>query len=185
MKELEGVSYQVSEVKKGERSKKAPLPFTTSTLQQEASKALNFSTQKTMRLAQQLYEGVDIKGQGTVGTDYLPAYRFYPYLGRSRCHGSRSFIGEHYGENYVAVQESKQKENKNVQDAHEAIRPTDVSRTPAIVKESLARDQFRLYQLIWKRFAASRMQPAVYETTSVKISGGEYLFTVAASKIKL
>ena len=97
---------------------------------------------------------------------------------------ARSFIGEHYGESYVAVRESKQKEGKNIQDAHEAIRPTDVSRMPALVKESLSRDQFRLYQLIWKRFVASRMQPAIYETTSVKISGGEYLFTVAASKIK-
>ena len=183
MKELEGVSYQVSEVKKGERSKKAPLPFTTSTLQQEASKALNFSTQKTMRLAQQLYEGVDIKGQGTVALiSYLRTDS--TRISEEADAMARSFIGEHYGENYVAVQESKQKENKNVQDAHEAIRPTDVSRMPAIVKESLSRDQFRLYQLIWKRFVASRMQPAVYETTSVKISGGEYLFTVAASKIK-
>ena len=183
MKELEGVSYQVSEVKKGERSKKAPLPFTTSTLQQEASKALNFSTQKTMRLAQQLYEGVDIKGQGTVALiSYLRTDS--TRISEEADAMARSFIGEHYGENYVAVQESKQKENKNVQDAHEAIRPTDVSRMPAIVKESLSRDKFRLYQLIWKRFVASRMQPAVYETTSVKISGGEYLFTVAASKIK-
>lgn len=183
MKELEGVSYQVSEVKKGERSKKAPLPFTTSTLQQEASKALNFSTQKTMRLAQQLYEGVDIKGQGTVALiSYLRTDS--TRISEEADAMARSFIGEHYGENYVAAQESKQKENKNVQDAHEAIRPTDVSRMPAIVKESLSRDQFRLYQLIWKRFVASRMQPAVYETTSVKISGGEYLFTVAASKIK-
>ena len=183
MKELEGVSYQVSEVKKGERSKKAPRPFTTSTLQQEASKALNFSTQKTMRLAQQLYEGVDIKGQGTVALiSYLRTDS--TRISEEADAMARSFIGEHYGENYVAVQESKQKENKNVQDAHEAIRPTDVSRMPAIVKESLSRDQFRLYQLIWKRFVASRMQPAVYETTSVKISGGEYLFTVAASKIK-
>ena len=180
MEELEGVSYQV---KKGERSKKAPLPFTTSTLQQEASKALNFSTQKTMRLAQQLYEGVDIKGQGTVALiSYLRTDS--TRISEEADAMARSFIGEHYGENYVAVQESKQKENKNVQDAHEAIRPTDVSRMPAIVKESLSRDQFRLYQLIWKRFVASRMQPAVYETTSVKISGGEYLFTVAASKIK-
>ena len=179
MEELKGVSYQVSEVKKGERGKKAPLPFTTSTLQQEASKALNFSTQKTMRLAQQLYEGVDIKGQGTVAlrTDSTRISEEADAM-------ARSFIGEHYGESYVAVRESKQKEGKNIQDAHEAIRPTDVSRMPALVKESLSRDQFRLYQLIWKRFVASRMQPAIYETTSVKISGGEYLFTVAASKIK-
>ena len=183
MEELNGVSYQVSEVKKGERGKKAPLPFTTSTLQQEASKALNFSTQKTMRLAQQLYEGVDIKGQGTVALiSYLRTDS--TRISEEADAMARSFIGEHYGESYVAVRESKQKEGKNIQDAHEAIRPTDVSRMPALVKESLSRDQFRLYQLIWKRFVASRMQPAIYETTSVKISGGEYLFTVAASKIK-
>ena len=182
MEELKGVSYQVSEVKKGERGKKAPLPFTTSTLQQEASKALNFSTQKTMRLAQQLYEGVDIKGQGTVALiSYLRTDS--TRISEEADAMARSFIGEHYGESYVAVRESKQKEGKNIQDAHEAIRPTDVSRMPALVKESLSRDQFRLYQLIWKRFVASRMQPAIYETTSVKISGGEYLFTVAASKI--
>ena len=183
MEELKGVSYQVSEVKKGERGKKAPLPFTTSTLQQEASKALNFSTQKTMRLAQQLYEGVDIKGQGTVALiSYLRTDS--TRISEEADAMARSFIGEHYGESYVAVRESKQKDGKNIQDAHEAIRPTDVSRMPALVKESLSRDQFRLYQLIWKRFVASRMQPAIYETTSVKISGGEYLFTVAASKIK-
>ena len=181
MEELKGVSYQVSEVKKGERAPK--LPFTTSTLQQEASKALNFSTQKTMRLAQQLYEGVDIKGQGTVALiSYLRTDS--TRISEEADAMARSFIGEHYGESYVAVRESKQKEGKNIQDAHEAIRPTDVSRMPALVKESLSRDQFRLYQLIWKRFVASRMQPAIYETTSVKISGGEYLFTVAASKIK-
>ena len=182
MEELKGVSYQVSEVKKGERGKKAPLPFTTSTLQQEASKALNFSTQKTMRLAQQLYEGVDIKGQGTVALiSYLRTDS--TRISEEADAMARSFIGEHYGESYVAVRESKQKEGKNIQDAHEAIRPTDVSRMPALVKESLSRDQFRLYQLIWKRFTASRMAAARYETTSVKIGAGEYTFTVAASKV--
>ena len=90
---------------------------------------------------------------------------------------------EQYGKAYVADSEKKQDSSKKVQDAHEAIRPTDISRTPVMIKESLSRDQFRLYQLIWKRFAASRMKPAVYETTSVKISGGKYLFTVAASKV--
>ena len=167
MEELKGVSYQVSEVKKGERGKKAPLPFTTSTLQQEASKALNFSTQKTMRLAQQLYEGVDIKGQGTVALiSYLRTDS--TRISEEADAMARSFIGEHYGESYVAVRESKQKEGKNIQDAHEAIRPTDVSRMPALVKESLSRDQFRLYQLIWKRFVASRMQPAEWLLQNTK-----------------
>ena len=114
MEELKGVSYQVSEVKKGERGKKAPLPFTTSTLQQEASKALNFSTQKTMRLAQQLYEGVDIKGQGTVALiSYLRTDS--TRISEEADAMARSFIGEHYGESYVAVRESKQKEGKNIQ----------------------------------------------------------------------
>ena len=183
LKELQGVAYKIAEVKKGERSKKAPLPFTTSTLQQEASKVLNFSTQKTMRLAQQLYEGVDIKGSGTVGLiTYLrtDSTRISEEADRT----AREYIAEQYGQEYVAEPEKKNDNGKRIQDAHEAIRPTDISRLPAQVKESLSRDQFRLYQLIWKRFAASRMQQAKYETTSVKVQGGEYYFTAAASKLK-
>lgn len=182
LKELDGVSYQVKDVKKGERTRKAPLPFTTSTLQQEAAKTLNFSTQKTMRLAQQLYEGVDIKGNGTVGLiSYLRTDS--TRISEEADTLARNFIQEQYGEQYAAKGEEKKAEKKNVQDAHEAIRPTDVTRLPALIKESLSRDQFRLYQLIWKRFVASRMKPAVYETTSVKIAGGEYIFTVSASKL--
>lgn len=183
LKELEGASYKVADVKKGERTKKAPLPFTTSTLQQEAAKALNFSTQKTMRLAQQLYEGIDIKGNGTVGViTYLRTDS--TRVADEADAAARTYIEEQYGKKYAAAPETRKKENgKKVQDAHEAIRPTDISRTPVLLKESLSRDQFRLYQLIWKRFAASRMNPAVYETTSVKISGGPYQFTVAASKL--
>lgn len=183
LKELQGVTYKIAEVKKGERSKKAPLPFTTSTLQQEASKVLNFSTQKTMRLAQQLYEGVDIKGSGTVGLiTYLrtDSTRISEEADRT----ATEYIAEQYGQEYVAEPEKKNDNGKRIQDAHEAIRPTDISRLPAQVKESLSRDQFRLYQLIWKRFAASRMQQAKYETTSVKVQGGEYYFTAAASKLK-
>ena len=169
LKELDGVSYQVKDVKKGERTRKAPLPFTTSTLQQEAAKTLNFSTQKTMRLAQQLYEGVDIKGNGTVGLiSYLRTDS--TRISEEADTLARNFIQEQYGEQYAAKGEEKKAEKKNVQDAHEAIRPTDVTRLPALIKESLSRDQFRLYQLIWKRFVASRMKPAVYETTSVKIA---------------
>lgn len=182
LKELESVTYQVVDVKKGERSKKAPLPFTTSTLQQEAAKTLNFSTQKTMRLAQQLYEGVDIKGSGTIGLiSYLRTDS--TRISEEADAAARAYIEEQYGKAYVAKGEKKQDAGKKVQDAHEAIRPTDIARTPVLVKESLSRDQFRLYQLIWRRFAASRMKPAVYETTSVKISGGKYIFTVAASKV--
>lgn len=182
LKELDGTSYRVADVKRGERSKKAPLPFTTSTLQQEAAKNLNFSTQKTMRLAQQLYEGVDIKGNGTVGLiSYLRTDS--TRISEEADAMAREFIGKQYGDAYLAEAGEKKQEGRKVQDAHEAIRPTDVSRTPAAIKESLSRDQFRLYQLIWKRFVASRMKPALYETTSVKISGGPYIFTVAASKL--
>ncbi|MDY4069947.1 MAG: type I DNA topoisomerase [Lachnospiraceae bacterium] len=182
LKALEKASYQVKEVKKGERLKKAPLPFTTSTLQQEASKTLNFSTQKTMRLAQQLYEGIDIKGSGTVGV--------ITYLRTDSTRVSdeaeamaKEYITKNYGEEYAAGTGNAKKGGQKIQDAHEAIRPTDLSRTPVALKESLSRDQFRLYQLIWKRFVASRMTPAKYETTSVKIAAGEHLFTVAASKV--
>lgn len=179
---LKDADYKVTDVKKGERTKKAPLPFTTSTLQQEASKVLNFSTQKTMRLAQQLYEGVEIKEQGTVGIiTYLrtDSTRVSEEAEKS----AKEYIEAHYGAEYAAQGQNDKKTNQKIQDAHEAIRPTDVSRIPLEIKESLSRDQFRLYQLIWKRFMASRMTPAVYETTSVKIDANGQRFTVAASKV--
>ena len=183
--DLEEAEYEVVDVKRGERSKKAPLPFTTSTLQQEASKALNFATSKTMRIAQQLYEGVDIKGSGTVCLiTYLRTDS--TRISEEADANARAYVGKAYGEEYVAETASEQKQKndgKNIQDAHEAIRPSDVTRVPAEIKESLTRDQFRLYQLIWKRFVASRMQPAKYETTSVKIGADDYRFTVSASKI--
>lgn len=182
MEELRQETFKVLEVKKGERTKKAPLPFTTSTLQQEASKALNFPISKTMRIAQQLYEGVDIKGQGTVGLiTYLrtDSVRISDEADKQ----AREYIGQAYGERFVATQTTAKKGGAKIQDAHEAIRPSDIARTPVMVKESLSRDQFRLYQLIWKRFTASRMTPAVYETTNVKIGAGKYRFGVAASKL--
>ena len=183
LKDLETVSYEVVDVKKGERSKKAPLPFTTSTLQQEASKVLNFATSKTMRIAQQLYEGIDVKGNGTVGLiTYLRTDS--TRISEEADAAAKAYVGKVYGEEYAAGNtEEKKKDGKNIQDAHEAIRPSDVTRTPAQMKDSLTRDQFRLYQLIWKRFVASRMQPAKYETTSIKIGAGEYRFTVSASKV--
>ena len=182
LKELDGADYEVSEIKKGERTKKAPVPFTTSTLQQEASKALNFATSKTMRIAQQLYEGVDVKGSGTVGIiTYLRTDS--TRISEEADANVRSYIGEQYGSQYVAAEGARKSCSQKIQDAHEAIRPTDVTRTPAMLKDSLSRDQFRLYQLIWKRFVASRMMPAVYETTSVKIAAGKYRFNVATSKI--
>lgn len=183
MADVKKASIVVDEVKKGERTKKAPVPFTTSTLQQEASKVLNFSTQKTMRLAQQLYEGVDIKGNGTVGIiTYLRTDS--TRVSEEAVAQAREYISKQFGEGYAAVAEENKQSKKKIQDAHEAIRPTDISRTPLAIKESLTRDQFRLYQLIWKRFVASRMTEAVYETVSVKISAGEHRFTMSANKIK-
>ena len=179
---LSDKKYIVEEVKKGERTKKAPTPFTTSTLQQEAANALNFSTQKTMRLAQQLYEGVEIKGSGTVGLiTYLRTDS--TRISDEADAAARTYIQEQYGAEYVAEKVETNNGGKKIQDAHEAIRPTDISRTPQEVKESLSRDQFRLYQLIWKRFAASRMTPARYETITVKVGAGEYRFNVSTSRI--
>ena len=183
MNSLKGAKYEVKEVRHGERVKKAPLPFTTSTLQQEASKVLNFSTQKTMRLAQQLYEGVDIKGEGTVG--------LITYLRTDSTRVSEEaeaqaaqFIDAHYGEKYKAAANTEKKNGQKIQDAHEAIRPTDLNRMPIAIKEQLPRDLFRLYQLIWKRFVASCMSAAQYDTTSVKIQAKDQIFTLAASKMR-
>ncbi|MDF2590141.1 MAG: topoisomerase [Anaerocolumna sp.] len=182
LKNLDKAEFKVSEIKRGERQKKAPLPFTTSTLQQEAAKTLNFSTSKTMRLAQQLYEGIDIKDHGTIGLiTYLRTDSVR--ISDEADQASREFIEANYGANYVAEKDNVKESNKKIQDAHEAIRPTYVTLTPVILKEQLSRDQFRLYQLIWKRFVASRMQPAKYETTSVKIEGNGYRFSTSASKL--
>lgn len=183
IKNLEDKKFVVSEIKDGERIKKPPVPFTTSTLQQEASKALNFSTQKTMRLAQQLYEGVDVKGHGTIGLiTYLRTDSIR--VAEEADMTARKFIEEQYGKQYTALPGEVKKTNSKIQDAHEAIRPTNIDLTPVQVKDSLPRDQFRLYQLIWKRFTASRMTNAVYETTSVKIDAGGTIFSMSASRIK-
>ena len=182
LKELDHAQYHVSDVKKGERIKKAPLPFTTSTLQQEASKVLNFSTQKTMRLAQQLYEGVDLKGAGTVGViTYLRTDS--TRISEEAEQSAKEYISKQHGEAYVGSGEKKSK-GKKIQDAHEAIRPTDITRTPMEIKDSLSRDQYRLYQLIWKRFVASCMSDAKYETTNVKIDGNNHRFTVGGQTLK-
>lgn len=180
---VENEKFYVESVKKGEKTKKSPLPFTTSTLQQEAAKTLNFSTQKTMRLAQQLYEGVDIDGKGAIGLiSYLRTDS--TRVADEAVIMAEEYIKESFGEQYLGNANVLKKENKKIQDAHEAIRPTDIALSPSIIKESLSRDQFRLYQLIWKRFTASQMSSAVYETVSVKIAAGKYRFSVAASKVK-
>ncbi len=181
LKELEGETYTVADVKKSERQKKAPLPFTTSTLQQEASKQLNFATQKTMRIAQQLYEGVEIKGSGTVGLiSYLRTDS--TRISDEADAAARAYISSAYGEQYTGQEQDRKRDNHKIQDAHEAIRPTDITRTPVRIKESLSRDQFRLYQLIWNRFAASRMAAAVTETTTAHIQAGKYMFSASTSR---
>ncbi len=182
MAELKGARYKVSSIKKSERNKKPPLPFTTSTLQQEASKQLNFATRKTMQIAQQLYEGVQVKGHGTIGLiTYLRTDS--TRISEEADAACKTFITENYGEENIIEKDVVSQNRKNAQDAHEAIRPTYVDLTPAQVKESLTRDQFRLYQLVWKRFVASRMHSAKYETTSVKIDGKGHRFTSSGSKL--
>lgn len=180
--EVKNSGFSIESVKKSEKIKKSPLPFTTSTLQQEAAKTLNMSTKRTMNIAQQLYEGVDIKGRGTVGLITYLRTDSTRVADEAKV-ASKDYISENYGEKYLPQSSNAKKDDKKIQDAHEAIRPTDISLSPALVKESLQRDQFRLYQLIWKRFVASQMAPAQYETTSVRIGAGEYIFTVSASKI--
>lgn len=182
LSDLKGKTYKVTDVKKTERVKKAPLPFTTSTLQQESSKTLNFATQKTMRIAQQLYEGVSVKGEGTVGIiTYLRTDS--TRIADEAEKAAKEYITANYGQEYASTVSSATKTGKKIQDAHEAIRPTDINRTPQMLKDSLNREQLRLYTLIWKRFVACRMTGAKYETTSIKIGAGDYKFSVAASKI--
>ncbi len=180
---LQKASYQILEVRKSERAKKAPLPFTTSTMQQEASKHLNYSTQKTMRLAQQLYEGIDVKGVGTVGLiTYLRTDS--TRISQEADQAVRAYIADAFGTPYVAHTIKQSNGSNKIQDAHEAIRPSDVTLFPAKVKDSMSRDLFRLYQLIWNRFVASRMANALYETTTVTVGADHYRFHVSASKMK-
>lgn len=182
LEELQQEEFKILSIKKGERQQKAPLPFTTSTLQQEASKALNFPISKTMRIAQQLYEGVEVKGYGTVGLiTYLRTDSIR--ISEEAEVAAREFVMETYGEEYEASKVSTKKNNAKIQDAHEAIRPSDIHRIPSEIKESLSRDQFRLYQLIWKRFVASRMAAAIHETTTITIGAGEYQFHVSTSRL--
>lgn len=183
IEELENSSFEISDIKESKRKKKSPLPFTTSTLQQEAAKNLNFSTQKTMRIAQSLYEGVKIKGHGTIGLiTYLRTDS--TRISEEAKEAAKEYIKENYGDDFQIEDTEKVKETKKIQDAHEAIRPTYVDVTPNSVKDDLSRDQFRLYQLIWRRFLASRMAPAVLMTTTVKIDTEKYRFTAAASKVE-
>lgn len=180
---LEGQDFCVTEVKTGSRQKKPVAPFTTSTMQQEASKHLNMATQKTMLIAQQLYEGIQIKGEGTVGlVSYIRTDSFR--ISDEAYDAALGFIKENFGEEFVNPERVVYKSKGRTQDAHEAIRPTNVTRTPDSIKDSLSKDQYRLYKLIWERFVASQMSPAVYDTLSVKLEAGEYGFRASGSRLR-
>ena len=182
LKNLIGTNLSVKDIKKSTRIKKSPLPFTTSTMQQEAARKLNFATGKTMRIAQQLYEGVDVKGRGSVGLiTYLrtDSVRISEEANTSAV----DYIEKQYGKQYVGNIENKKNSGKKIQDAHEAIRPTDVTLSPVILKEQLTRDQFRLYQLIYNRFLASRMESAKYESETIKLETNGYEFGATSTKL--
>ena len=180
---LKGRDFAVTDVKTGSRQKKPVAPFTTSTMQQEASKHLNMATQKTMMIAQQLYEGVNVKGEGTVGlVSYIRTDSFR--ISDEAYEVAVAFIKETYGDAFVNPERIVYKSKGKTQDAHEAIRPTNVSRTPESIKDSLSKDQYRLYKLIWERFVASQMSPAVYDTLSVKLAAGDYTFRASGSRLR-
>ena len=182
LKELDGKDYVVDNVTNSTREKKTPLPFTTSTMQQEASKQLNFSISKTMNVAQQLYEGVNVAKVGTVGLiTYLrtDSIRISDEA-KATC---QEYIKSEYGDKYVGDYTGGKKSKGKIQDAHEAIRPADVTLTPDMVKSSLNAAQFKLYQLIWKRFVASQMTNAVYDVIRARIVAGDYTFTSTTSKV--
>lgn len=181
--DCKGSEFTVNSIKKTTREKKCPLPFTTSTMQQEANKALNFAISKTMRVAQQLYEGVEVKGLGTIGLITYLRTDSVRVADEAKA-AATDFISEKYGKEYLnaSTRTAAKKPSANVQDAHEAIRPANITLLPSDVKESLSRDQFRLYQLIWKRFMASQMSSARFETTTAKISCKSHIFTMSETE---
>ncbi|MEQ2526472.1 type I DNA topoisomerase [Robertmurraya yapensis] len=183
MKQLKGNKYKVTAVTKKERKRNAAAPFTTSSLQQEAARKLNFRAKKTMMLAQQLYEGIDLGKEGTVGliTYMRTDSTRISELAQNEAAG---YIESTYGVQYLPTEKRKEKKNSNAQDAHEAIRPTSTLREPTSMKDFLSRDQLRLYRLIWERFVASQMAPAVMDTMSVDLQNGDVVFRATGSKVK-
>lgn len=180
---IRNAAFNIADVTEKERQKKPYLPFTTSTLQQEASKKLNFSAIKTMRIAQQLYEGIEIKGEGTIGL--ITYLRTDSTRISDDAHGHCvAYIKDNFGESYANEANVTGKKKGSVQDAHEAIRPSYVHLHPDEIKGSLSRDQYKLYNLIWRRFVSSRMNPAVYMVKSVKIDAADYRFTTSVSSMK-
>ncbi|MFZ7632179.1 type I DNA topoisomerase [Bacillus velezensis] len=181
--QLKGNKYTVDKVTKKERKRNPALPFTTSTLQQEAARKLNFRAKKTMMIAQQLYEGIDLGKEGTVGLiTYMRTDS--TRISNTAVEEASAFIDQAYGKEYLAGKRKPAKKNENAQDAHEAIRPTSVLRKPADLKAVLGRDQLRLYKLIWERFVASQMAPAVLDTMSVDLSNNGLTFRANGSKVK-
>ena len=183
LSKLDGAEYAVGKIKKGEKKRNAPWPFTTSSLQQDAYKKLGYTTKKTMMLAQQLYEGVDIKGEGTVGlVTYIRTDSVR--VSDDAKKEAAQYIEEKFGKQYINSEVRQQKTGKKVQDAHEAIRPTSVYREPNSIKDSLEKDQYKLYKLIWERFAASQMQAALYDTVTADINAAGYVFKASGSILK-
>lgn len=183
LKELKNNEFEVTDVTKKERKRNPAVPFTTSSLQQEAARKLNFRAKKTMMLAQQLYEGIDLGKEGTIG---LITYMRTDSTRVSEVAQSEAvdYITNQYGKEYLPASKRKEKKNANAQDAHEAIRPTSILREPNSLKEHLSRDQLRLYRLIWERFTASQMAPAIMDTMSVDLINGQVTFRANGSKIK-
>lgn len=184
LKSLEQEKYFIHEVKRGTKRRNPYFPYTTSTLQQDASKRLRFSAKKTMVIAQQLYEGIDIKGEGTVGLiTYIRTDS--TRISKEAMKETNDFIIKNYGKDYSSNgKKVRKKKSGDIQDAHEAIRATSVNRKPEDIKGSLSDDQYKLYKLIWERFIASQMSAAVYETLSIKIKSGKYIFRASGSKLK-
>ncbi len=175
--------FVVKDIKDTAKSKNPLPPFTTSTLQQDAYRKINFSTKKTMATAQQLYEGIEIKGHGTIGL--ITYMRTDSVRVSEEAQGATlEFIKNIYGDKYAPKVKRTYKGKKGAQDAHEAIRPTNVEITPEIAKETLSNDQLKLYTLIWNRFVASQMESAIIDTTSISISNGDYLFKASGFKVR-
>ena len=182
---IEGKNLDVVSIESKTRRKSAPKPFTTSMLQQEAANKLSFTTKKTMSIAQELYEGIDIEGEGTVGLiSYIRTDS--KRISDEAKEKSKIYITENLGENYYKDNTSKKekKENKKVQDAHEAIRPTSIDRTPDSIKSSLSKDQYKLYNLIWRRLVASQMEDSIFDILNVECNIGDYIFKATGSKMK-
>ncbi|MGD6803009.1 type I DNA topoisomerase [Rossellomorea aquimaris] len=183
LKKIKGDSFEIKKVTKKERKRNPAAPFTTSSLQQEAARKLNFRAKKTMMLAQQLYEGIEIGKEGTVG---LITYMRTDSTRISEVAQKEAsdYITEKYGSEFIKSQERKEKKGQKAQDAHEAVRPTSTLRDPAAMKEYLSRDQLRLYKLIWERFVASQMASAVMDTMSFDVVNGDVSFRANGSKVK-